>query len=52
MEVYIDIEDSFLLAFLYIISIDKELQKTSDAIYAEIKKNYDMTIDQGKYLAS
>lgn len=43
---YIDMEDSFILSFLYILSIDEQLHKKSDTIYAEIKRNYDMTIDQ------
>lgn len=49
---YIDMEDSFILSFLYILSIDEQLHKKSDTIYAEIKRNHDMTIDQFENLAS
>jgi len=49
---YIDMEDSFMLSFLYILSTDEQLHKKSDIIYAEIKRNYDMTIDQFENAAS
>lgn len=43
---YIDIEDCFILTFLYILSIDKKMQKKSDTIYAEIKRRNDMLIEK------
>jgi hypothetical protein len=49
---YIDMEDSFILSFLYILSIDEQLHKKSETIYAEIKRNYDMMIDQFENMAS
>jgi len=49
---YIDIEDRFLLAFLYIISTDKELQKTCNDVYAEIKHIEDLTRKQFENMSS
>lgn len=45
-------EDSFILSFLYILSIDEQLHKKSDTIYAEIKKNYDTNVDRLENMAS
>jgi hypothetical protein len=49
---YIDMEDSFILSFLYILSTEEQLHKKSETIYAEIKRNYDMLISQVENAAS
>ncbi len=49
---YIDIEDTLILAFIYFISIDDELQESCSAIYNDTKYNNDLTIEQLANLAS
>jgi hypothetical protein len=49
---YFDFSDQSLLSFLYVFSIDSELQKRTDSIYEKIKSNYDCMIDQCNNMAS
>ena len=48
---YIDIDNRMVLAFLHLISMDKELSECCNAIYKDIKYNYDHTRRQFENLA-